>query len=61
MESKEAIEMTLFVVITIGIFLPFFCHRTCPKCKKGKLHSEFLDMVWDNMVYKCDHCGERFF
>ena len=32
----------------------------CPKCKVGRLRSEFLDMDWDKIVYKCDKCNDRF-
>ena len=30
----------------------------CPDCGE-KMYTEFLDMKWDNLVYKCDKCNKR--
>lgn len=30
----------------------------CPECN-GRMKSEYLDMQFDNMVYKCTKCGKE--
>ena len=52
----QYIILAIFIIVFTIIYL--MPHK-CPKCG-GKLHSEFFDMQFDKMVYRCDKCGKEY-